>query len=144
MTLLSDLQPIQMVYALAMIGVLAIFALPFLIYERFNVLRRVGKLEENASGKVVPEWTWFQSQIIRRLHPKTPRAAELLKLLNENPDCPMTDDDRNELLNGLVLDGVSVSEADSKLAHVLPIVMEEAQKEAANPNPITTVQLIGA
>lgn len=123
----------------------------FWVVDRIRVAARFRQLEEKISGNVVPYWKSVQSQLIKDLthpHRSAARADELLRLLKANPDTEMCDEDREELLGVLKhrAEGKDPDVTDKKeqrKAALFPLVMEEVQDEAANPNPITEVQVVG-
>lgn len=120
-----------------------------LILDRIRVEHRLREIEEQ-TGNVVPYWQAIQAKLIVDLthpHPAASRVDELLQLLKENPTLEMTEDDREELLEGLKRraagDDPHITSDERRKAAIFPLVMEEVQSEAANPNPIGAVQLIG-
>lgn len=128
------------------LGTIIIAAVAILaIVDRWRVELWKREMEKKVSREAVPVWQWIQNElIIKALTPRTPRAAELLRLLRDNPQHPLTDADRQELLDGLAIADPNASERDQQLAQVLlPVVMEQVQAEAANPKLITDVQLVG-
>lgn len=119
------------------------------IWDRRKVGRRFAQIERQV-GNVVPYWRSVQSKLIVDLthpHPAAERVDELLQLLHDDPSVEMTPEDRQELLDGLARraagDDPQIGEAERRKAAIFPLVMEEVQKEADNPNPIDSVQLVG-
>lgn len=119
------------------------------VWDRRKVRQRLAQIEGQV-GNVIPYWRSVQSKLIVDLthpHPAAERVDELLQLLHDNPSIEMTPDDRQELLDGLARraagDDPQIGEEERRKAAIFPLVMEEVQKEAENPNPIEAVQLVG-
>lgn len=130
---------------------LIIFAVTILGFSGLLVflIWRIKKIESQL-GVPVPFWQSIQSKLIVDLthpHPAAERVDELLQLLQANPTVEMTAEDRQALLDGLAKraagDDPLIGEEERRKAAIFPLVMEEVQKEAANPNPIESVQVIG-
>lgn len=131
-----------------------IFAILILICAALLVFviklaRRVDEIQGQV-GNVVPYWRAVQAKLIADLthpHEAAERVDELLRRLEADPELEMTDGDRQELLDGLARraagEDPKIGEDERRKALIFPLVMEEVQKEAANKNPITSVQLIG-
>lgn len=130
---------------------LIVFAATILGFSGLLVflLWRIKKIE-NQLGVPVPFWQSIQSKLIVDLthpHPAAERVDELLQLLQANPTVEMTPEDRQKLLDGLAKRAAGedplIGEDERRKAAIFPLVMEEVQKEAANPNPIESVQVVG-
>lgn len=85
------------IYALAAIGIVALVALPFLIWERSNVLHRVRELERQVSEKVVPFWRSVQEQMQREIddpniHETEDRLAQVLPIIAEKVELEAADE----------------------------------------------------
>lgn len=135
------------IFAIIVLGCSALVV--FLIWDRQKLVRRFEKIEGQV-GNVVPYWRAVQTKLIADLthpHEAAERVDELLRRLEADPEMEMTDEDRQELLEGLARraagEDPKIGEDERRKAQIFPLVMEEVQKEAANKNPITSVQLIG-
>jgi hypothetical protein len=129
----------------------SVLLLSFWIWDRLRVRRRLVVLENRVAGQVVPFWRAIQTEAIDELthpHGGAERADELLQLLKHNPTLKMTDADRAELLRRMDTvaageDPLIQGEDERDLARMFHIIMKKVQKEAANPNPIVDVQIVG-
>lgn len=138
-----------LIHALALLGLFFPVVLAFWLWDRKKTNARVALLEERISN-VVPYWQAMQAKLIVDLthpHPAAERVDELLQMLKADPLYKMSDEDRQELLEGLKRraagDDPQIGDAERRKCDIFPLVMEEVQKEAANENPMTMVQLIG-